>query len=149
LSDLPNISLTRSKGIVTDKGFEWSDRCAGGVKSKPSGTHPADQVCQKAEIRHVITRIRRPQTNGMVERFNRRVSQEIAQRGKISDNSARNTIHSHPERNTYIMNFVEAYNRTALQCLNYRAPCSVLFDNLTEGNTFAGIQLKKPLSRYL
>jgi len=78
----------------------------------------------------------------MVERFNRRVNQAIAQRGKIADNSDRNTFHSHPEGNTYIMNFVEAYNRTALQCLNYRAPCSVLFENLTEGNTKARIQLK-------
>lgn len=127
------------KKIVTDNGFEWTDRCAGGVKTKPSGTHPVDQVCQKGQVRHVLTRIRKPQTNGMVEGFNRRVNQAIAQRGKISDNSGRNTFHSHPERNTYIMNFVEAYNRTALQCLNYRAPCSVLFDNHTGGNTFAGM----------
>ena len=70
----------------------------------------------------------------MVERFNRRINEAIAQRGKISDNSGKNTFHSHPERNSYIINFVEAYNRTALQCLNYRAPCSVLLDNYPEGN---------------
>ena len=129
------------KKIVTDNGFEWTDRCSGGVKSRPSGTHPVDQVCEKVEIRHVLTRIRRPQTNGMVERFNRRVNQAIAQKGKITDNSGRNTFHSHAERNRYIMNFVEAYNRTALQCLNYRAPCSILLDNHTEGNTFAGMTI--------
>jgi hypothetical protein len=71
----------------------------------------------------------------MVERFNRSVNEAIAQRGKITDNSGKNTLHSHPEGNTYIINFVEAYNRTALQCLKYRAPSSILFDNHPEGNT--------------
>jgi hypothetical protein len=86
----------------------------------------------------------------MVERFNRGVNVAIAQRGKITDNSGKNTFHSHPEGNTYIINFVDAYNRTTLQCLNYRAPCSVLFDNHPEGNTlrgkdsaFAGMTLRR------
>jgi transposase InsO family protein len=125
------------KKIITDNGFEWTDRCAGGVKFKSSGTHPVDVVCQKERVKHVLTRIRRPQTNGMVERFNRRVNEAIAQRGKITDNGGKNTF-PHLERNTYIINFVEAYNRTTLQCLNYRAPSSVLFDNHPEGNTLRG-----------
>jgi len=94
------------KKIITDNGFEWTDRCAGGVKFKASGNHPLDVVCQKEKVKHVLTRIRRPQTNGMVERFNRRVNEAIAQRGKITDNGGKNSFHSHPERNTYIMNFV-------------------------------------------
>jgi transposase InsO family protein len=105
-------------------------------------------VCQKEQVKQVLTRIRRPPTNGMVERFNRGVNAAIAQRGKITDNSGKNTFHSRPEGNTYIINFVDAYNRTTLQCLNYRAPCSVLFDNHPEGNTKAGIQLKKLSTRH-
>jgi hypothetical protein len=38
------------KKIVTDNGFEWTDRCASGVKFKASGTHPVDQVCQKRRL---------------------------------------------------------------------------------------------------
>ena len=65
--------------IVTDNGFEWTDRCSGGVKEHPTGNHPVDKVCQEYLIKHTLTKIRRPQTNGIVERFNRRVNEAITQ----------------------------------------------------------------------
>lgn len=125
--------------IVTDNGFEWTDRCAGGIKEAPSGKHPVDVACKNNDIQHRLTRIRRPQTNGMVERFNRRINEAIARKDKISANGGKNSFASHKERNHFIANFVDGYNRTRLRCLNYNAPISLLNSNQTKHNTFAGV----------
>lgn len=125
--------------ILTDNGFEWTDRCAGGIKEAPSGKHPVDVACENNGIQHRLTRIRRPQTNGMVERFNRRVNEAIGRKNKISANSGKNSFASHQERNAFIANFVDGYNRTRLRCLNYNAPILLLNSNQTEYNTKAGI----------
>jgi transposase InsO family protein len=125
--------------IITDNGFEWTDRCSGGVKEHATGNHAVDIVCAKHEIKHKLTRIRRPQTNGMIERFNRRVNEAIALKSKISKNSGRNSFYSHEERNEFIRNFVNSYNNTRLRCLNYQAPLSLIDSNLKKYNTKAGI----------
>ena len=39
------------------------------------GEHEFDQLCQALGIEHRLTKPKTPQTNGMVERFNRRLSQ--------------------------------------------------------------------------
>lgn len=128
--------------IVTDNGFEWTDRCAGEVKEKATGKHAVDVVCHRHGIVHRLTRIRRPQTNGMVERFNRRVNEAIGSKEKIARNSGKNTFHSHEERNEFIHAFVDGYNRTRLRCLNYTSPLSLFKCNHTEEYTKAGIQSK-------
>lgn len=129
--------------IVTDNGFEWTDRCSGGVKEKGTGKHPVDCICNQNNIKHTLTRIRRPQTNGMVERFNRRINEAIAQKVKINKNSGKNSFYSHEDRNTFINNFIYGYNRTRLRCLNYEAPINLLNNNHPGDNTQAGIQLSE------
>jgi transposase InsO family protein len=88
-----------------------------------------------------LTRIRRPQTNGMVERFNRRNNEAIQQKSKIDKNSGKNFFYTHEERNEFIKNFVNNYNNTRLRCLNYNAPAIMLYSNQTEYNTFAGMTI--------
>jgi len=126
--------------IITDNGFEWTDRCAGSVKEKATGCHPVDLVCAQHGIKHQLTRLRRPQTNGMVERFNRRINEAIAQKQKVAANNGKNSFHSHAERNAFILQFVANYNRTRLRCLQYHAPITSLFGNHPDYNTSAGIQ---------
>jgi len=123
--------------ILTDNGSEWTDRFSddkkGKLKGKPSGSHLIDRLCCKHGIKHKLTRPYRPQTNGMAERFNRRLSEHLAKRPKRLRGQDRR-FENHEERNRYILDFVSNYNRTRLRCLKYKAPLDVL-DNLTEHNT--------------
>lgn len=64
--------------VLTDNGKEFTDRfCATGER-RPTGQHPFDHVCQANGIEHRLIKPRRPQTNGMIERFNGRISEVLA-----------------------------------------------------------------------
>jgi transposase-like protein len=127
--------------ILSDNGSEWTDRFAVDKKAKPhdapSGSHPFDRLCAKHKIRHKLCRPFRPQTNGIVERFNRRLSEHLA---RVPFNAAghHKSFPSHAKRNDYILTFVHDYNRTRLRCLAYKAPIEAL-NNLSGHNTFAGM----------
>ena len=77
-----------------------------------------------------------PQTNGMVERFNRRIGEHLAH---VPQNRAAHhrRFHGHAERDAYVYRFVADYNRTRLRCLDYQAPAELL-PKLAGHNTFAG-----------
>ncbi len=130
--------------VLSDNGSEWTGRFAVDKKSKPkdspSGGHPVDVLCAQRGITHKLTRPFRPQTNGMVERFNRRLGEHLQQ---IPPNTAghHRSFDTHEQRNDYVMTFVANYNRTRLKCLGYRAPREILA-NLTGHNTQAGIQMR-------
>ncbi len=55
-----------------------SDRFIANGERKPTGQHPFDQVCQAEGIEHRLIKPKHPQTNGMVERFNGRISEILA-----------------------------------------------------------------------
>src|SRR5271163_3410182 len=76
----------------------------------------------------------RPQTNGMVERFNRRLGDHLDRRPLLR---AHRRFRDHAERDAYLHTFVADYNRTRLRCLDYQAPAEFLA-KLTGHNTFAG-----------
>ena len=65
--------------ILTDNGKEFTDRYTAKGEREPTGQHIFDQVCKAFNIEHRLTKPRHPQTNGMVERFNGRISQLLAQ----------------------------------------------------------------------
>jgi transposase-like protein len=125
--------------ILTDNGAEFTDRFAVDKKDKPpgrpSGSHPFDQLCKQHGIDHRLTRPYHPQTNGLVERFNRRIAEAIGREEKRG--SARRTFTCHADRDAFLSKFVHDYNRTRLKCLGYRAPIQALA-NPTGPYTFAG-----------
>lgn len=65
--------------VLTDNGKEFTDRfCATGER-EPTGRHVFDQVCRQHQIEHRLIPPKRPQTNGMVERFNGRIAELLKQ----------------------------------------------------------------------
>jgi len=128
--------------ILTDNGSEFTDRFAVDMKDKPrdrpSGRHPFDRVCVKRKIDHRLTRPYRPQTNGLVERFNRRIVDAIGRQPKRG--IAHRLFVSHADRDAFLNRFVHDYNRTRLKCLGYLAPLQALA-NHPGPNTKAGIHV--------
>ena len=133
--------------ILTDNGSEFTDRFAVDMKNKPpgraSGHHPFDLVCANHRIDHRLTRPYRPQTNGLVERFNRRISEAIGREPKRG--IARRTFPCHADRDAFLNRFVADYNRTRLKCLGYIAPLEALA-NLPGPNTKAGYPVRRGFS---
>ncbi|AZU03816.1 transposase ISRme5 [Glycocaulis alkaliphilus] len=127
--------------VLSDNGSEFTDRFAvdkkGKPEDRPSGTHAFDRVCAAHGVKHRLTRPFRPQTNGMAERFNRRLQEHLDAHPPNGRNQGRNCFDTHEQRNAYIRNFVQNYNRTRLRCLGYQSPLEIL-NNLTEHNTEAG-----------
>ncbi len=126
--------------ILTDNGSEFTDRFAVDKKDKPhdkpSGAHPFDRACARHAIAHRLTRPFRPQTNGMVERFNRRLAEHL---DRVPQNRAAHhrRFVDHAERDAYLHTFVADYNRTRLRSLDYHAPAELLA-KLAGHNTKAG-----------
>jgi len=125
--------------ILTDNGSEFTDRFAVDMKDKPhdrpSGRHPFDRVCANHGIAHRLTKPFHPQTNGLVERFNRRIVEAIGRQPKRG--IAHRLFASHAERDAFLLSFVRDYNRTRLKCLGYLAPLQAL-NNPPGPNTKAG-----------
>jgi len=128
--------------ILTDNGSEFTDRFAVDKKAKPhdkpSGTHAFDQLCAERAITHRLTRPFRPQTNGMVERFNRRLGEHL---DRVPQNHVAHhrRFRDHDERDAYLHTFIADYNRTRLRCLDYQAPAELLA-KLAGHNTSAGAE---------
>lgn len=116
--------------ILTDNGSEFTDRFATGSRdgaaARPTGRHPFDLVCAAAAgtgIKHRLTKPYSPATNGMVERFNRRIAEALRAIPQARDNSRKGTkFTTHTARKAFIMGFVATYNLTRLRCLNYKSP---------------------------
>jgi transposase InsO family protein len=126
--------------ILTDNGSEFTDRFGDArwrTREKGTGNHPFDKICRDRGIKHRLTRPYRPQTNGMVERFNRRLAEALRNHPPPGDNAGRNRFSDHAQRNDFVLNFVRDYNRTRLRCLDHKAPAE-LINNLPGLNTCAG-----------
>lgn len=64
--------------LLTDNGTQFTDRFTSKDK-QPTGKHVFDKQCQELNIEHRLAPARHPQTNGMVERFNGRISEVVKQ----------------------------------------------------------------------
>src|SRR6516165_10689690 len=126
--------------ILTDNGSEFTDRFGAARwhrRDRGTGAHPFDQVCRRHGVRHKLTRPYRPQTNGMAERFNRRLAEALDSHPRAAANAGKNRFADHAQRNAFIHAFVNHYNHTRLRCLGHKAPAELLH-NLPGHNTKAG-----------
>lgn len=78
--------------VLTDNGKCYTDRFTRSGERKPSGKHLFDQTCQQHGIEHRLIKPRHPQTNGMVERFNGRISDVLATRRYESSEDLKQTL---------------------------------------------------------
>jgi transposase InsO family protein len=78
LRRLKGAAPMKIKTILTDNGSQFTDRFTSQTKT-PSGEHAFDQACAEQGIEHRLSPPRHPQTNGMVERFNGRISELVKQ----------------------------------------------------------------------
>lgn len=69
------MNMTNIKSILSDNGKEFK-----GLAHQ----HAVEKLLQKMGIKHYYTRVRRPQTNGKVERINRTVNQEFLTKVKFN-----------------------------------------------------------------
>lgn len=73
LRDLNRAAPMKVTRVLTDNGKEFTDRLFG-LRSRPAtGAHEFDSLCVELGIEHRLAPPMRPQTNGMVERFNGRI----------------------------------------------------------------------------
>lgn len=78
--------------VLTDNGKSFTDRCTRADERKPNGRDPFDQECQAHGIEHRLIKPGRPQTNGMVERFNGCISDVLATRRYVSGEDLEQTL---------------------------------------------------------
>jgi transposase InsO family protein len=71
-------ALMKITKILTDNGIQFTDRFISKDK-QPSGGHAFDQACAELGIEHRLCPPRHPQTNGMVDRCNGRISELLRQ----------------------------------------------------------------------
>lgn len=104
------------KTILTDNGSQFTDRFT--CKEKvASGQHRFDRECSRLQIEHRLIPPRHPQTNGMVERFNGRISEVVQQTRFASAEELRQTLE----------NYLKLYNHHIPQkALGHTTPIAAL-----------------------
>jgi transposase InsO family protein/transposase-like protein len=104
--------------LLTDNGSQFTDRFTSKSRKKePSGQHVFDRLCEQFDIEHRLIPPRHPQTNGMVERFN----------GRISDIVNQTRFASAAELESTLRNYVKIYNQNIPQrALKHQTPIQAL-----------------------
>lgn len=104
--------------LLTDNDGAFTDRFTQ-PRKQPSGRHPFDRRCAEHGIVHRLAPPRHPQTNGMVERFN----------GRISDVLASTRFRSRDDLETTLRRYVILYNQHIPQkALDHKTPMDALRD---------------------
>jgi len=116
LSRLERASPVKIAKLLTDNGSQFTDRFTSKAKT-PSGHHAFDRRCSALGIEHRLIPPRTPQMNGMVERFNGRISEVVQQTRFASAADLAATLH----------NYLKLYNHHIPQrALGHVAPVDSL-----------------------
>jgi transposase InsO family protein len=105
--------------LLSDNDKCFTDRFSATGQRTPTGNHPLDRLCHQAGIQHRLIRPRHPQTNGMVERFNGRISEVLATTRFDSRLSLETTL----KRYAYLYNY-----HIPQKALGHRPPIQALKD---------------------
>jgi transposase InsO family protein len=104
--------------LLTDNDGAFTDRFTQ-PRKQPSGQHLFDRLCTGHDIVHRLAPPRHPQTNGMVERFN----------GRISDVLASTRFRSRDDLETTLRRYAILYNQHIPQkALDHKTPLDALRD---------------------
>jgi IS30 family transposase len=105
--------------LLTDNGKAFTDRFTAQGEREPTGRHPFDRGCAEHGIEHRLIPPYRPQTNGMVERFN----------GRIADVLKTTRFDSTQDLATTLHRYAGLYNHHIPQrALRHVAPIQALTD---------------------
>jgi transposase-like protein len=109
--------------ILTDNGKEFTDKFHKGRKN-PSGNHIVDSICKENGIEHRLTKAYTPKTNGMIERFNRRIQENVLDKFRFNniDEMKKNVFRYLHEYNFYIKQ----------KKLDYKSPISFIEKELPD-----------------
>jgi len=119
LRDLERAAPMKITRVLTDNGKAFTDRLFGLRKRAATGQHEFDLLCADLGIEHRLTPPMRPQTNGMVERFN----------GRIEDVLQSHHFRSGEDLEQTILRYVRLYNgRLPQAVLKGRTPIEALKD---------------------
>jgi transposase InsO family protein len=119
LRDLARAAPMNITRVLTDNGKAFTDRLFGLRKRAATGQHEFDQLCADIGIEHRLTPPMRPQTNGMVERFN----------GRIEDVLQSHRFQSGEDLEQTILRYVTLYNQQLPQsALASRTPLQAMKD---------------------
>jgi transposase InsO family protein len=109
--------------LLTDNGSQFTDRFTSKKKDPvtgdriPSGKHAFDVLCIALAIEHRLIPPRHPQINGMVERFNGRISEIVGQ----------TRFGSAAELESTLRNYLKIYNNSISQrALEHQTPIQAL-----------------------
>ena len=112
--------------ILTDNGKEFTDRFSKG-RNKPTGKHLFDVICGNSEIDHRLTKPYTPKTNGMIERFNRKIQENVLDKFRFENIKEL-------EKNVY--QYLKEYNFYIKQKkLEYKSPVAFLETELPQQYT--------------
>ena len=103
--------------LLTDNGKEFTDRFIANGEREPTGKHLFDRECSAHQIEHRLIKPAHPQTNGMVKRFN----------GRISDILKTTRFDSSQQLEATLLNYMKVYNHSIPQKnIGHRTPIVVL-----------------------
>ena len=80
--------------VLTDNGSQFTDRFTS-QEHRPTGKHVFDLACAAQGIEHRLSPPSHPQTNGMVERFNGRISELVKQTRFASASELETTLYQY------------------------------------------------------
>ena len=122
LRRLIQVAPMKIQKVLTDNGSQFTDRFTSKDK-RATGKHVFDVSCAEMGIEHRLSPPRHPQTNGMVERFNGRISGLVKQ----------TRFASIAELETTLTLYLKTYNHHIPQrALNHQTPIQSLQKWFTE-----------------